>query len=90
MVEKQLGFKYIMPTAFYVCMRLLFLPIFCPYGTFKKRHRVLISPELAIVLRPFRAIIANAIRLGLYIFSFFVTVHPPLASHWQRIGSLPG
>ena len=27
-----------MPTAFCVCMRLLFLPIFCPYGTFKKRH----------------------------------------------------
>jgi len=27
-----------MPTAFYVCKRLLFLPIFCPYGTLKKRH----------------------------------------------------
>ncbi|MBF8277831.1 MAG: hypothetical protein HW390_2904 [Candidatus Brocadiaceae bacterium] len=35
-VEEQLGFKYIMPTAFLCLYRLLFLPIFCPYGTVKK------------------------------------------------------
>ena len=33
-VEKPLGFEYFEPTALYGCMPLLFLPIFCPYGTF--------------------------------------------------------
>lgn len=35
-------------TALYVCMSLLFLPIFYPYGTLKKRHRVSISKEISL------------------------------------------
>ena len=40
-----------MPTAFYVCMPLLFLPIFCPYGTFKKKTQSLVEQVCATGVR---------------------------------------